>query len=160
MSCYSCGTSGKHQTWCVENKQPINIPVIPMDATLPDVVIGTLDAINAYEGFITKDSGQREQFESGMVRDTSAGKIRYDLVYMPMLKRWAELMTRGAQKYGDNNWKQASGQSELNRFKESAFRHFMAWFLEQETDEDHGAAVFFNISGVEFVKEKLRESKN
>lgn len=108
------------------------------------------------EQFVTKDSGERVNFESGMVRDTSNGKIRYDLVYMPMFKRWAELMTRGAAKYSANNWKQAAGQAELERFKESAFRHFMTWFLEEDNSEDHAAAVFFNISGVEYVKEKQR----
>lgn len=107
--------------------------------------------------FITKDSGERTQFSSGMVRDTAANKIRYDLVYMPMFKRWAELMTRGAIKYSPNNWMKASGQEELDRFKESAFRHFMTWFLDEDSTEDHAAAVFFNISGAEFVKEKLKK---
>lgn len=108
-------------------------------------------------GFVTKDSGNREEFTSGMVRDTSLGKVRYDLVYMPMFKRWAELMTRGAQKYSANNWMKAEGDAELLRFKESAFRHFMQWFLEENSEEDHAAAVFFNISGAEYVKSKAIE---
>ncbi len=105
--------------------------------------------------FVTKDSGERQEFMTGMVRDTSAGKVRYDLVYMPMFKRWAELMTRGAMKYSPNNWKKAATEEEKDRFKESAFRHFMTWFLEEDASEDHAAAVFFNISGAEYVKEKL-----
>lgn len=109
--------------------------------------------------FTTKDSGNREEFSTGMVRDTSLNKIRYDLVYMPMLKRWAELMTRGAVKYSANNWKKAGTQVELDRFKESAFRHFMTWFLDEDRSEDHGAAVFFNISGAEYVKEKLANTE-
>ena len=107
--------------------------------------------------FITKDSGERQEFSTGMVRDTSASKIRYDLVYMPMFKRWAELMTRGAVKYSPNNWKKASTQQELDRFKESAFRHFMTWFLEEDNSVDHGAAIYFNVAGAEYVKERLRE---
>lgn len=107
--------------------------------------------------FVTKDSGERQQFETGMVRDTTGDKIRYDLVDMPMLKRWAELMTRGAAKYGPNNWKKAATQEELDRFKESAFRHFMTWFLEEDTSEDHAAAILFNVAGVEMVKSKLKE---
>lgn len=109
--------------------------------------------------FVTKDSGERQEFSTGMVRDTSASKVRYDLVYLPMLKRWAELMGRGAAKYSARNWEKASTQEELGRFKESAFRHFMQWFMEENQEEDHAAAVFFNISGVEYVKEKLREGK-
>jgi hypothetical protein len=104
--------------------------------------------------FITKDSGHRVTFDSGMVRDTSAGKTLWHLVTAgPLLRRWASLLTRGAQKYSPNNWMKASGQAELDRFRESAFRHFMQWY-NGETDEDHAAAVFFNINGAEYVKEK------
>lgn len=114
-----------------------------------------LAMVHREDCFITKDSGQRQEFETGMVRDTSTDKIRYDLVYMPMFKRWAKLMTRGAKKYTARNWEKAETQEELDRFKESAFRHFMTWFLDEDSSEDHAAAVFFNISGAEFVKEKL-----
>lgn len=102
-------------------------------------------------GFTTKDSGERALFPTGMVRDVSTDKDRYDLVYMPMLKRWAQLMGRGAKKYTPNNWKKASTQEELDRFKESAIRHFMQWFNGEGPEEDHAAAVFFNISGAEYV---------
>lgn len=109
--------------------------------------------------YTTKDSGERTSFASGMVRDITEGKTRYDLIIPndcqdPMFKRWAELMTRGAEKYGSRNWEKASGEEELARFKESAFRHFVQWYLGQ-TDEDHASAVFFNIQGAEYVKEKL-----
>lgn len=57
--------------------------------------------------FITKDSGERAEYASGMRRDTQEDKPRYDLCYMPMFTRWAELMDRGAVKYGDEieEWK-------------------------------------------------------
>jgi hypothetical protein len=62
--------------------------------------------------FITKDSGVRESFDSGMVRDTAEGKADYSLVYDgPMLTRWAELLTRGAKKYAPRNWMLATGQA-------------------------------------------------
>ena len=67
-------------------------------------------------------------------------------------------MGRGAEKYSDRNWEKASSKKELNRFKEAAFRHFMQWF-DGEMDEDHAAAVFFNISGAEFVKAKLQKRR-
>lgn len=107
--------------------------------------------------YITKDSGERIEFPSGMHRDTQDGKARYDLVDLPMLKRWAELMARGADKYGEDNWRLANGTEELKRFQASAFRHFIQWF-EGEDDEDHAAAVFYNIAGAEMVKARL-ESK-
>jgi hypothetical protein len=122
---------------------------------LVDTLVWAKEHEKMAQEFETKDSGNRQEFATGMVRDTSTNKIRYDLVYMPMFKRWAELMTRGAVKYSANNWKKAGTQEELERFKESAFRHFMTWFLDEDRSEDHGAAVFFNISGAEYVREKL-----
>jgi len=106
--------------------------------------------------FTTKDSGERQEFASGMKRDSKRSKVRYDLVDTNMFKRWAELMGRGAEKYGDNNWKKANSEEELNRFRESAFRHFMQWFNGENFEEDHAAATYFNIAGAEYVKEKLK----
>lgn len=120
----------------------------------------------------TKDSGERRQFASGMQRDTTTGKARPDLVRSgPMFQRWVQLLTRGAAKYDANNWMKAAGQEEYDRFLESAARHFEVWFhwrrygvnIENPdnptTDppaEDHGAAVFFNVNGVEYVAEKTQ----
>lgn len=107
--------------------------------------------------YITKDSGVRESFDSGMVRDTQQGKPRYDLIDRPILKRWAELMARGAEKYGENNWKKATGEAEYNRFRASAFRHLMQW-LDGDSTEDHAAAVLFNIAGAEMVRKRLADT--
>jgi hypothetical protein len=90
-----------------------------------------------------------------MVRDTVAGKILYALVASgPMLKRWATHLTKGAEKYERDNWLKAAGPEELDRFRDSAFRHFIQWYYG-EVDEDHAAAVYFNINGAEYVKERL-----
>lgn len=109
-----------------------------------------------------KDSGQRLQFASGMVRDVDHTKPAFDLVIpegIPyeelMLTRWAELLRKGAIKYARRNWEKADSDEELQRAKASAFRHFMQWFTE-ENDEDHAAAVFFNINEVETIKYKQR----
>lgn len=105
--------------------------------------------------FETKDSGVREVFSSGMQRDVTTGKRLWHLVADgPMLKRWADLLTRGAVKYEVRNWMKANSEEELERARESAFRHFMQWYLG-ETDEDHAAAVFFNINEVEYVKDRI-----
>lgn len=106
--------------------------------------------------FKTKDSGKRKEFKSGMVRDVTTDKTLWHLVASgPMLKRWAELLTRGAVKYTADNWMKASGEEEYNRFRESAFRHFIQWY-SGEVDEDHASAVFFNINGAEYTKSKLK----
>lgn len=105
--------------------------------------------------FVIKDSGKRQEFESGMRRDTNDGKILYHLIASgPMFKRWANHLTGGARKYSADNWMQANSSAERDRFRESAFRHFMQWYYG-ETDEDHAAAVYFNINGAEYVKQRL-----
>ena len=113
--------------------------------------------------FVTKDSGKRAEFDSSMQRDTNEGKARFDLLLpsgVPydeqLLTRFANLMARGAVKYNERNWEKASGESELSRFKDSAFRHFMQW-INNESDEDHAAAVLFNIMGAETVKYKINK---
>jgi hypothetical protein len=109
----------------------------------------------------TKDSGEQVKFSTGMVRDVSRDKPRFDLI-MPkdipykeqVLTRWAELMQRGAVHYSARNWEKAATQEELDRFQESALRHMMQW-LNNETDEDHAVAVMFNLTGAEMIKSKL-----
>lgn len=111
--------------------------------------------------FETKDSGERLEYASGMRRDVETGKPRFDLL-MPhgvpydaqMLTRWAALMGRGAEKYGERNWEKAAGQEELARFTSSALRHLQQW-AAGETDEDHAAAVMFNLLAAETVTYRL-----
>lgn len=101
--------------------------------------------------FITKDSGQRVEFDTGARRDIETGKGRYDLLPRSILKRDAQLYERGAAKYGDNNWKKGIPTS---RFLSSAMRHLMQ-LANGEDDEDHGAAVRFNVAGIMFVREEI-----
>ena len=102
----------------------------------------------------TKDSGARVEYDSGMRRDVDTDKPRYDLVWKPGLKRLAELMARGAEKYGDSNWMLADSKDELGRFLASANRHFEQW-MAGERDEDHMAATVFNLFAAEYVRGRL-----
>lgn len=118
----------------------------------------------AFREWTTKDSGDREEFTSGMVRDSNGGKPRFDLILpkgvpfeAQLLTRIARLYERGAIKYTPRNWEKADSEEELDRAKESAFRHFMQWYCG-ERDEDHGAAVFFNINEVELIERKLPQA--
>lgn len=109
--------------------------------------------------FVTKDSGKRCEFSSGMVRDVQDDKTQYILTFSgPMFERWSQLLTRGAIKYAPDNWLKASGEEELKRFRASATRHFIQW-LRGDTDEDHAAAIFFNVNGVEYVQDKMNGDK-
>jgi len=114
--------------------------------------------------FIVKDSGKREEFSSGMVRDTTEGKINFWRILVgPMFMRWAAHLTKGAVKYPDvkpgvSNWQLAAGEVELARFKDSAFRHFVQW-QRGDRDEDHAAAIFFNVNGAEYVQDKIAHAE-
>lgn len=112
--------------------------------------------------FITKDSGARQEYDSGMVRDLQDGKPDFSLILTDLpyddqlLTRWAALMERGASKYGRRNWQKANSQEELDRFRASAFRHFVQW-ISGETDEDHAAATLFNINAAEYTKYRMNK---
>lgn len=115
--------------------------------------------------FETKDSGERVEYVSGMRRDIQDGKPRFDLLLVDnqpydrqFLTRFAALLGRGAEKYGERNWQLANSAEELARFKASALRHVMQW-ATGETDEDHAAAVAFNLMAFEYVSWKLREEE-
>ncbi len=103
-----------------------------------------------HTGFTVKDSGKRQEWESGFVRDSREGKPDYTLLPLEFLERWAMHMTRGAEKYGRDNWRLANDQSALDRFKASALGHMMQW-LRGDRDEDHAAAVAFNVAAAEYV---------
>lgn len=123
------------------------------------VVILIVMALEGGEvSYTVKDSGKREKFDGGMVRDTAEGKANYALVADgPMLRRWADHLTKGAVKYAKRNWMKAQGEEEYERFRESAFRHFMQWYYG-DSDEDHAAAVFFNVNGAEYAWERIDEA--
>lgn len=107
------------------------------------------------DDFEIKDSGARREFESGMVRDTEEGKLDYTLILDgPMFNRWAAHLTRGAVKYEARNWMKADGEAELERAKRSLLRHTFA-YLRGEVDEDHAAAMFFNVNQIEYIKERM-----
>ena len=111
--------------------------------------------------FTTKDSGKREEYNSGMVRDVQEGKPDFTYLLIPGVAykdqpiiRLIELYMRGAEKYGRYNWTKADSEEELQRFKQSGLRHHMQ-YLCGETDEDHQAAVLFNIIATMYVEDKL-----
>lgn len=109
------------------------------------------------------DSGQRTEYSNGMIREV-ADKPAFHLLFpkgIPyeeqILTRFAELMRKGAKKYAPRNWELGVGEDELERAKESELRH-MVQYISGEDDEDHAAAVFFNIMQAEYIAYKMREN--
>jgi len=102
--------------------------------------------------FQVKDSGQREAFETGALRDTQDDKPRYDLIPIIALKRIANLYAKGAKKYGERNFEKGIPSS---RYIASLMRHLFQ-YLEGDKEEDHAAAVCFNILGIMYNEEAIR----
>lgn len=88
-----------------------------------------------------KDSGTREDFGTGAVRDAVDGKGRYDLIPPHAMKRIAKHYENGANKYGDHNWQKGIP---THNYINSALRHIFK-YLGGMDDEDHLAAAAWNI---------------
>ncbi len=105
--------------------------------------------------FITKDSGQRQEFGTGSKRDTREGKGRYDLIPPLALKRLAGVYERGSAKYGDRNWEK--GQP-LMRYLDSAMRH-LSQLIAGDIDEDHAAQAAWNLFSYMWTLDALENER-
>ena len=94
-----------------------------------------------------KDSGERQEFPTGSVRDTREGKGRYDLLPPHAIYLVARQFEEGALKYGDGNW--LKGQP-LSRYVDSALRHLFK-HMGGETDERHDVAAAWNILALSLI---------
>jgi hypothetical protein len=114
--------------------------------------------------FVVKAGGPQTVGAGGMVRSSGEGKVDYILALDGvMFRRWAEHLDRATKPRGDfpgyakRNWMQATKGTPaerlevMERARISAFRHFLQW-LNGDVDEDHAAAVFFNLNVYETVK--------
>ena len=102
-----------------------------------------------------KDSGVREEFDTGSNRDTRTGKGRFDLIAPAALKRLAQHYENGAVKYGDRNWEK--GQP-VSRYLDSAIRHLYA-YLAGSRNEDHLAAVAWNAMAAIETEVRVRDGR-
>lgn len=102
---------------------------------------------------VLPDSGQREQFSTGAVRDIQTGKGRYDLITPYGLQRLALHYERGAAKYADRNWEKGIP---VSRCFSSAVRHLFQ-YLAGDRSEDHLAAAAWNIMAIMHFEAVLPE---
>jgi len=96
------------------------------------------------EGDNMHDSGERQHFDTGAIRDTATGKGRFDLLSPEVLFRLARWTEEGAQKYTDRNWEKGMP---ISRCYDSAMRHLVK-YLAGWDDEDHLAAVVWNVMAI------------
>lgn len=92
--------------------------------------------------FIVKDSGERQSFETGAVRDIQQGKGRFDLIPSLAIRRLAKHYENGAIKYGDNNWQKGIP---LSRYLDSLERHVNCLKAGEPT-EDHLSSIMWNAA--------------
>ena len=102
------------------------------------------------------DSGKRQQFETGAIRDTTDGKGRFDLISPEILFRLAKWSQLGSIKYSDRNWEKGIP---ISRCIDSAMRHFVE-YLDGWDDEDHLAACVWNCQAVMHFEKHLPEMQD
>lgn len=132
-----------------------------LEAIMSGTKSGVTELAPETHDFVVKGGETQTVLAGGMVRSSSANKTDYSLALDGvMFNRLAEHLTKATRppsNYPKRNWLLAGHGSPadkdltLARYHESAVRHFLQW-LRGETDEDHAAAVFFNINGYETLK--------
>lgn len=89
-------------------------------------------------------TSDKRQFSTGAVRDSNEGKSRPDLISPYFTERLGYRLAEGAKKYAERNWEKGIPDA---AFLESLERHLVAYKMGK-TDEDHAAAIAFNIMGI------------
>ena len=82
------------------------------------------------------------------------GKPDFTLVDWDLIERVALHLGAHAAAKGRDNWRNASTEDDLLRFRQSAWRHHVAWD-RGDRDEDHAAALVWNVGGAELVRRRL-----
>jgi len=88
---------------------------------------------------VTKNEDKEKQ--EGVGTKLDQGKLRYDLIAPESLKDFARVLSWGAFKYSDNNWKKVKDPRE--RYYAALMRHLEAFRLgELENKEEHNGKKF------------------
>ena len=87
------------------------------------------------------DTGSRNEYSTGAVRDASLGKGHYRSIPPTVMRRLAKRFEDGSRKYEDGNWTKGIP---LSNYYDSARRHMDEWLLGKR-DEDHLAAAIWNL---------------
>jgi len=101
------------------------------------------------------DSGQRQAFTTGAVRDAMAGKGLPHMIPPVALRKIALRFEQGAAKYGPGNWMQGIP---LSRYQDAIQRHTLAW-AEGQTDEDHLGAVGWNFTAAAWTEQQIQAGR-
>jgi len=98
------------------------------------------------------DSGERQKFVTGAVRDTSANKPRIDLISPYAQERIGEWLRLGAEKYDERNWEKGIP---FSRCIASLERHIQL-YKKGMVNEDHLAAIAVNAQFIMHYEEMIK----
>lgn len=113
-----------------------------------NTVLGALDLDETVEG------KHNRVYPTGAQRDSDEGKPK--LTYLPwdVLDRVAFHYEKGAQKYGDDNWRLGMSSLEI---LDSLMRHTRKYFMGMD-DEDHLSAIVFNALCLIYNEENFKDT--
>jgi hypothetical protein len=103
------------------------------------------------------------KFKTGAIRDLQNGKEDYiETISWTGLKRHAQYMTGKKVKYGSGNFKKGIP---IESYEQSLVRHLQKYLANKyeggimEKEEDHLAAMLFNVFGIIHEEEKEKLTK-
>lgn len=104
------------------------------------------------------------KFTTGAIRDNDSEKEDYiETVSWTAMKRFAQYMTGKKQKYGAGNFKKGIP---IESYEQSLVRHLQKYLENKheggivETEEDHLAAMRFNIDGIMHEEGRIKKQNN
>lgn len=104
-----------------------------------------------------------KKFESGAIRDSQEGKTCFiETISFTAHNRYAKYMTKKKEKYGSGNFKKGIP---IESYEASLLRHIDKYFRNKyengndEKDEDHLAAIRFNVDGIMHEEEMAKLKK-
>ena len=98
------------------------------------------------------DSGERQEFTTGAIRDTAEDKPRPSLISPFLIERLGMWCALGAKKYSDRNWEKGMP---FSRVMDSLERHIMKYKMGLQ-DEDHLAAIAWNAMALIHYEEMIK----
>jgi len=99
-----------------------------------------------------KDSGERQDFNTGAVRDTVEGKPALELISPFAERRLGIWLEKGAKKYNLRNWEKGIP---IERCLGSLQRHVNS-YRAGDKDEDHMAAAMCNVMFILHYEEMVK----
>ena len=85
------------------------------------------------ENFICSECGIKRVNGAGVKYDI--GKLQWGLLPIRELEEVVEVLTKGANKYAKDNWKNVRP---VDKYVDASFRHIVAWLKGERDDPDFG----------------------